>query len=195
MSFHSKSKPTYSSETRLTSCSVEKELLQELEDYILRKAKELEQSLTENEYCPKGLSANESYGFYTFTIEDSTGVEELSSVADFHLQYFPNDTKQVTPYYHSGASNNLRIKVKFGKEYYSQTDLSITYTGDAAREIVTGLASGVQQIIRPYRRLSYIFNHAFHQWHFICAPVVRLTSHLSRPLDSIFTMVLHRVET
>jgi hypothetical protein len=128
--------PTYSLQKRPDSCSVEKELLLELEGYIRRKAGELD--------------VTPERGRYEVIIDDSIGKEELHSVDEFRSLYFPNGTRSIMLTYR-GISPNLELTVKFSKDYLVSSSVEIAYTGESARETAIEISARIDEIIRPYK--------------------------------------------
>lgn len=124
---------TYTTERNLPACRVEKRLLIELEEYILRRSAE--------------LGANEGY---EVTIKDATGEEQLPTISEFRATYFPSTTKEISLRYGLPISGALHVSLVFtlGRDWAT---LRVSYGDTAPREIVTGIATEVLRIVGNYR--------------------------------------------
>ena len=132
---------TYTTERNLPACRVEKRLLAELEEYILRRAGE--------------LGANESY---EVTIKDATGEEELPTITEFRTAYFPSTTKEISLSYGLPITRALHVSLVFALGRNWTANLRVSYSDTAPREIVTGIATEILSIIGNYRTLYYLFH-------------------------------------
>lgn len=136
----------YTATRTLPSCKVERELLVELEEYIRQKM----ETLYANN--PKAIPSVISY---KVIINDSVGSETLFSIKDYNAQYFPNDIRAI--HLKSETSrHNMSLVVKFGL-IKDLTQVEMSYEGDSAREIVTGVCEEIIKRIKVYETNNYIF--------------------------------------
>ncbi|MDQ1591708.1 MAG: hypothetical protein QOG71_2335 [Pyrinomonadaceae bacterium] len=132
---------------KLPSCFIERKLLLELEQYIGRKLSEF--------IPPKNDILIKKYDF---TVFDSSGVEVLKSVEDFHRTYFPDDTQllKIRGSAWKNSESNLDIRIEFGLTN-NATNLQISYEGNSAREVATGISAEVISILNSYKTNNYLF--------------------------------------
>lgn len=136
-------------EKQLPSCTVNKDLLRELEIYLLSKAKALAgDEILEDDRC------------FCVRIHDDLGVESLSSVEKIPGGQFLDSTSQVA------LELNLRIRrtpfplevhVRFNRDRLF-SKLSISHSGDDARSVVAGLYDGVFRIVLSAKNGNAFFN-------------------------------------
>lgn len=138
--------PTYTSTRTLPSCKVERELLVELEEYIRQKMETL--YANNKDAIPSVIS-------YKVIINDSVGSETLFSIKEYNAQYFPNDIQAI--HLKSNASrHNMSLAVKFGL-VKGATEVEMSYTGDSAREIVTGICEEIIKRTKVYETNNHLF--------------------------------------
>jgi len=145
----------YSLKKPLPSCTVDKTLLQELEDYLHKKVSEAIPP-TEDEKA-SGLSMRN----YHLTIEDSFGEETIKSAIDIDRSYFPDDTKAIRLEYRArNKDNRIDIKITFSASSVLPefSELKITFQGASSREFVTGLAHQIIHRLEPYKTNSRYFS-------------------------------------
>lgn len=136
----------YTSTRTLPSCKVERELLVELEKYIRQKMETL---------YANNPKAKPSVLSYKVIINDSAGSETLFSIEDYTGQYFPNDIQTI--HLRCRASqHDMSLSVKFGL-VRDATEVEMSYTGDSAREIVTGVCEEIIKRTKVYETNNYIF--------------------------------------
>ena len=138
----------YSIERLLPSVNVDMALLGDLERFILRKNETLSEAETAD-------SLRESR--YAIKIVDSFGVEELTSIDDFQLSYFPNDTKKIELSLDS-YKPHLNLSVKFAIDR-ANSAITIRYKGKSARQTVEGLVAEILQIVHNSRTLNSWFHY------------------------------------
>jgi hypothetical protein len=135
-------------EKRLPPCTVSKDLLKELETYLLSKAKAF-----------AGGEALEDRHFRV-CIHDDLGVETISTVENIPGGQFLDSTSEVTlelDLRYGKTSFPLEVDVRFNKDR-SYSRLTISYAGDDARSIVAGLHDGVLRLILSARNGNGFFN-------------------------------------
>jgi len=88
----------------LPSCDLERELLADLETYIIHKSSEI-----------LGVEPRSCQENYEFTITDHTGTEKLKAVKDFDISHFPNSTSEVILDVESYQPRRLAIKLRFSE--------------------------------------------------------------------------------
>ena len=125
----------------MPACRVEKRLLLELEEYVLRRAVE--------------LGADEQY---EVTIKDATGEEQLPTINEFRAAYFPSTTREINLSYGQFISRGLFVSLTFTLDSLFPAKLRISYSNRAPREIVTGIAAEILRIVGNYRTLHHLFH-------------------------------------
>ena len=137
----------YSAKEALPSCDVEKDLLADIEGYILRKASEI--SSNGGDIIRKR---------YYFSVEEERGTETLDSTSEYRLSHFPDDTKSIILDLDLLASKcHLSIRLSFNVERHFSY-MKVRCDGDSAREIVLGLTAGLHNIIKPYVNRNAMFH-------------------------------------
>jgi hypothetical protein len=137
---------TYSLRTKLPSADAPKDLLQDIETYILRKAGELT-SLDET-----NLRAD-----YHVSIRDSIGEDRVATLADFNLTRFPNDTQAIIFQYWALPT---RITVSLGKH---DARLDVLISNQNAKEIAYGMRVEMLRLFDQNRNSNGVFHGAARQ--------------------------------
>lgn len=135
----------YSLEKKLPSCSVERQLLKDLDNYIIKIAKSL---------CPGLTNTRDKY---KFIIIDSFGEETLGNIDDFKLSYFPNDTKKVKLTFFSLYTRLFDIGIIFDLSGW-ESEIRIELEDESPREKVNGIYAEVITILRDYKTKNFIFH-------------------------------------
>lgn len=140
-------------EKQLPSCAVGKDLLRELEAYLLSKARALagEEALEE---------ALEEGRYFCVCIHDDLGVETISSVEKIPGGQFLDSTSQVAlelDLRYGKTSFPLEVRIRFDKDR-SFSKLTISYSGDDARSVVAGLHDGVLRLVLSVKNRNGFFN-------------------------------------
>lgn len=136
--------PSYELRKALPSCFVSRQLLLDLEIYLLSQSGELPDS------C-KGRR-------YEVFLEDRLGTETLDSADRLRQQRFPDDTKGVRMelYAHTHDTKSdwehLTIRLSFGRTPLDSR-AHISFTGLKAREYVVGLWAGIARISGSHRTM------------------------------------------
>lgn len=136
-------------EKQLPSCTVSKDLLTELEAYLLTKAKAL-----------AGDKALEEGRCFRVCIHDDLGVETISTVENIPGGQFLDSTSQVAlelDLRYGKASFPLEVDIRFSKDR-SFSKLTISYSGDDARSVVAGLNDGILRLVLSAKNENRFFN-------------------------------------
>jgi hypothetical protein len=129
----------YSMIKELRSYYIDLSLISEIQKYIKQKAIEFD-------------TVSDIDERYHVIIIDSIGSEKLSKIDDYHFPFFTDDIKSITINY---AGMQLIIKIKLS---LYRTSIEISYNGNSSREIVTGIFSGISQLLRNYKTNDYLFS-------------------------------------
>ncbi|QSI78677.1 hypothetical protein [Niveibacterium microcysteis] len=135
-------------EKRLPSCTVSKDLLKELETYLLAKAKTLS----------GGEDLEDRH--FRVCIHDDLGVEAVSNVESVPGRQFLDSTNQVTldlDLRYGKLAFPLQVEVRFDKDR-TFSRLTVSYTGDDARAVVAGLHDGIMRLILSAKNGNVFFN-------------------------------------
>lgn len=134
---------------RIKPCYVTRELVANLEDYLLQHIADI-----------TGISSEELVNYYSLAVTDDLGTEILRSVKDFRTTLFLNSTSKI-----SISLNviwvhkiNLRLSIKFQKKDPEFSSVSIDYTGSNARETIVGLYDGIRRVISPSTNSNWLFH-------------------------------------
>ena len=136
-------------EKLMPSCDVSKELISQLEDYIIEQA-------SQNSMVDRKKVADN----YSVTLDDNFGVEEISSIKNYIPSAFPDSTSQISMslwIYQRETEKPLKITIRFNRDKI-YCKMSIGYTSDNAREIVLGLYEGIKRLIDPHRNSNRLFH-------------------------------------
>ena len=136
-------------EKQLPSCTVSKDLLKELEAYLLAKAKAL-----------AGDEALEKGRHFRVRIHDDLGVETIATVENIPGGQFLDSTSQVAlelDLRYGKTSFPLEVDVRFNKDR-SFSKLTISYSGDDARSVVAGLNDGILRLVLSAKNGNTFFN-------------------------------------
>lgn len=137
----------YDLEKRISSCSVDKGLISQIEKYLTdRLSKKIKGILSLND---------ESKIVYKVKIKDGLGEEYLSSISDYHRDKFPNDIQEIVLDY-SVDYRTVDIRVRFSKSVsFSNTHVDISCEG--AKEVALGISNEINELIKDNRTIHFIF--------------------------------------
>jgi hypothetical protein len=127
--------PMFSIQRRIPSCLVTRDLVEALENYILRRAREL------TETDGKQIDPTN----FAVEIVESAGTGHLSSTTQFEGTRFFNGTKRIDVAY-SRYTPRLKIQVQFDPDRFDSF-LNVEYSGVSPRETVIGIAAGLKEIL------------------------------------------------
>ncbi len=139
---------SYSIEKRLTSCFVTKQLLLEIEKYILKKISEIA-----NE------DINKIREDFSFIIYDKYGFEKMEGVEEYQRELFPSDTKKICLQYRYLGSPSIKLSLgNNDTESKIEIDLDIKNS----KEIANGIINEITSQINETKNMNFIF-HGFYQ--------------------------------
>jgi hypothetical protein len=136
-------KTIYKTERNLPSCQVDKKLLMDLERYLHRKISYLEEITSEKEWK------------YSIEIGDTYGKENLSSIEQFNLTYFPEDVTRIAISVHTYLRSEILIWFSL---YRSTSTLEISLNSENSRQNVEGIAAEILQIMSTYKTSNSFFH-------------------------------------
>jgi len=139
--------PNYKYSEKIPSLYVNKDLLENLESYFLEK-------------IPVILNVNAEIirNKYKLIIKDSNGEEEISSIKDFNLNIFPNDTKEISLnlyFWNDNQTNSITIyldKDRIGAK------IKIEISNSNPKETTNGIISGLNQILFQNKNNNFLFH-------------------------------------
>lgn len=145
----------FSYDRGLPSLRITKDLLESLERHLVQRIADS---------C--GVSVDEARKSLSITIEDNFGTEHFSSVEQFHITRFSDNTKRVSveieaPWRSEGI--RLRLRLGFSRGRISSS-LSISATAPNSRELVAGLKEGVLRILEPHRTWHWVYHARAEVW-------------------------------
>ncbi len=135
----------YSCETRVPSCSVSKDTLERIEQYMHERAKAL------------GLSQKQIASSYAITVVGSIGEEKFKSVEDLPWSRFPNDTKDVRVELSTYSPRRLSVRITFSTGRLHSL-MGVYYSGDSAREVALGILHALKNILAPCNNMNSWFH-------------------------------------
>lgn len=137
---------TYSLETSLRSCFLSKDIIQQLQQYVLDKAASI-----------NNLPLEKIKIKYQIELIDSFGTEKFNSIEEFGRDQFSNDTSRIALLYRNWDGKLRTIKIGFGlTEGWSKIEVEID--GPNARETVTGIVHEVQRVLKDHSNLNFLFH-------------------------------------
>jgi len=139
-------KPFAFSNQTIPSNFARKELLSRLEEYITKKAIELD---------PDQGELSKSY--YGVTIHKPGEIQNLNSIKEFPLDYFPNNTQSINLKYDSRYQGNLKISIGFASKRAS-SELEINYKGENPSSVVNSIRSDILDILKDYKCLNSLYH-------------------------------------
>jgi len=162
--FSVESRTTYSITKKLPPCRVDKELLAELENFILEEASNFDDGSNEN---------------YEVKIWDKLGEERLKSIRDIRQEYFPDNITNIKLEF--GFLTRNQITVIFSL-WGVNSEFTISIESEESRRNVEGIAAKILHIINYYKTSRFynppkIFNiiYAVYAFFFILVLVLKIT--------------------
>jgi hypothetical protein len=132
----------------IVACHVNKNLLNELEDYIKNEIPKLIGVSKKN--------INEKYSIY---INDKIGEEEIESISNYSLSVFPDSTKRIEINVRLFLEKYFIFSISFDSEYSRKYEsIKISYESNNAREIALGVYEGINRIIESHRNNNEFFH-------------------------------------
>lgn len=141
----------FSSETRLPSCVVTKELIESIEKYLREKFLRLAASDEDKQLLEEAIS---------ISITDSFGTERLNSISEFSLPRFSDDTTRLCiairrPF--SSSFDSFEVDVQFDVSRMLSR-AKADYEGSYSREFITGLLQGIQNCVATTKTKNWLFH-------------------------------------
>jgi hypothetical protein len=133
----------YSLSEYLPSCSVTRELLSDLEKYILTKCQRSREGASV-EPTPR-----------QFTVKDSHGSEYLATVDDFMFHDFPDDTREIE--LSCGHHDATTIRMRFGQSR-TLSLVIIECKGADAKERAWGILEGILKRVSTQKTYHDLFS-------------------------------------
>jgi hypothetical protein len=139
--------PTFKYSLNLPSLYVDKNLLENLEDYFYNKLPIiLNQS---NEIIREK---------YNIIIEDSNGEEKIGSIKEYILNTFPNDTKEITlSIYYWEKDESVSISIYFNKDKIG-AKIKIEISNKSPKETTQGIVSSLNQIVNQNKNNNNLYH-------------------------------------
>lgn len=141
----------YSAKYRLISCKVTKELLKDIEGYILAEAKALVDGGSD-----EALSVNERFHLI---IESREGNISYKSIDDYEGDKLPDGTKSVILEYASVAGKYFHIKVVFHSSFSEHASVEMTLADNKAKNTVDRIARVIKEMAKEKRTFSFLFHN------------------------------------
>jgi hypothetical protein len=147
----------YSTRFRLASCKVSKELLREIEIFIL---KEAENYFTtgENAKGKDGFNALKKELYHVF-IEGKDDSQKYSSIEEYSGDKLPDGTRAVVLDFSSIVDKFLHIKVTFHSSISEHPVLEIAMSDMRAKEVCKPIADGIISIVKQHRNFNSLFHN------------------------------------
>jgi hypothetical protein len=99
---------------------------------------------------------------YSLIVMDSIGLETLTSIKEFDRPYFPNDTQIIRlKGEQRNANASLKVEIRFQRNPRDLNRLEIYFEGNAAREVVQGIANEILHRLEPYKTSNYLFANLY----------------------------------
>jgi hypothetical protein len=138
-------KTSYSISRSLFATNVEIKLVSDMEKFLKLKSVSLSEIAPDTKWN------------YKLTIDDMYGSEDLSSIEDFLLSYFPDDTKSINI---SIGTYGNEVSIRFSLDRESSI-LKITVRSENSRQVVEGIAAEILQMLIPYKTQNGFFHPSF----------------------------------
>jgi len=141
----------FSSETRLPSCIVTKELIESIENYLRTKFFALAACDEDKQLLEEAI---------TVSITDSFGTECLNSISEFSPPRFGDDTTRLCiairrPYRSSFAAFEVDVQFDASRTF---SRAKADCEGSNSREFVTGLLQGIQNCVATTKTKNWLFH-------------------------------------
>lgn len=140
-------------EKELPTCKVTKNLLEELEKYILKKKKEIENNIGElPEY---------KYSDFKITVTDDLGEESIDSTKQLNERFLSSTTdvviRLIADWREKGS---LQLYIRFSNRSYMYRRSKVTIESEktSARELVMGIYDSLDKIIQANKTINWLFH-------------------------------------
>ena len=133
---------------KLPSIKIDKQLIEQLEDYIINDVSGI-----------IGIEKEIIRKEYVLQITDSFGTEEYESISEFPMSIFQNETKQIILKYSIYSNSELAtLNISFSnKDYF--TSIKIRIKTENPREKAQGIFNGILDRINPYKTYNSFFHN------------------------------------
>lgn len=133
----------------LPSIKVDKELVNQLEKYIISDIPEI-----------IGIDKQTILDKYSIEIVDSLGSGKFNSISEFPLSLFQDGTKEINFGFSVYNQSFCSVKISFSVEQYSsKIDISLKTTNP--REKAQGIYNGILEHINQHKTYNFIFHKIF----------------------------------
>ena len=141
--------PKFIYEENIGSCHVSKDLLSEIEEYLLLE-------------MPKqyGTSLGEDTN-YRVSISEQIGTETLESIKDYTLSIFPNNIKHIEVEWDNGYSAETRLDISLridSGRLFTLSRIRISCTSPVARETAESIGKTLLRIIETRKTHNWLLN-------------------------------------
>lgn len=140
----------YEINEHIPACHVNKDFLNQLEDYIKSKIPNL-----------VGISKKVLFEKYSITISDGKGEEEINSISNYTSNLFPDSIKDIEIMVLTYGEKHFRLNMEFSKDDIGlsfHNHIQISYESKKAREVVLGIYEGIKRIIEPYKNHNEFYH-------------------------------------
>lgn len=152
----------------LPSVSVNKKLIEQIEEYILNDIPNI-----------IGVDKEKVKEVYVLEIIDSLGVEKFNKISDYPLSIFQNGTSKISFGFSVYEDIYATVKISFGVKKYT-SELIIKLKTQNAREKAHGIYNGILDRIKPNKT----YNSYFHTW--VNGPILGLGIIMLMPSLALF---------
>lgn len=133
-------------EKKIDSCLVTKNLLKQIEDYLLNE-------LPKKADIPK----EKFYEEYKLIVRDKIGEETLSNISEYKISLFSDSTNYVGHHLSIYRPIHLEVVIHFNK-YKEFAKIEISYESDNPREDAIGIYDSIKRIIESQRNHNNILH-------------------------------------
>lgn len=131
---------------KIDSCLVTKNLLKQIEDYLLNE-------LPKKTDIPK----EKFFENYELIVRDKIGEEILLNISEYKISLFSDSTNYVGQHLSIYSPIDLKVFIHFDK-YGEYAKIEISYESDNPREDVIGIYDSIKRIIESQRNHNNIFH-------------------------------------
>lgn len=140
----------YQFEKNIPSVFVDKDLLRQLEDYLMGRLPKKLKSLTDKDEIDFSFS---------ITLHEKHGKEYLNSVRELHRDKFQSDIERVDIYF-STNYQLIDIDISFSLGYFGSI-IRIDFRSENGKEITYGIYREIEQLLEDNKTIHFLFNGKF----------------------------------
>lgn len=133
-------------EKKIDSCLVTKNLLKQIEDYLLNELPK-KTGIPKEKFCEK----------HKLIVRDKVGEETLSNISEYKISLFSDSTNYVGQHLSIFRPIHLEVVIHFNK-YKEFAKIEISYESDNPREDAIGIYDSIKRIIESQRNHNNIFH-------------------------------------